>query len=101
MASPSGQPWPAIVPVSTDDLANDPVHKHTLANKDYVEVPGHQYPYQLASDIPPHLWPINAEALGFERTVAADLEPKLVRRQFIVYVEGKEPLAILPAFLYT
>lgn len=47
--------YPEIKSVIVDDLLrNDPIHKYTEPGKNFVVVPNHAYPYQLAADVPPH-----------------------------------------------
>ncbi|RSH95576.1 hypothetical protein EHS25_000668 [Saitozyma podzolica] len=107
--SPSGQPitpsssvvYPKLLLSSAYDLSSDPIHKYTKPDTSSVRPPGYEHEYQLACEVPAHLWPHNAEKVGMVRFLPRP-EGFIASKKFFVYQnEAGDVISVYPGFLYT
>jgi hypothetical protein len=76
--------YPKLLPASAYDLPSDSLHKYTQPELSSVRPPGYEQEYQLACEVPAHLWPHNAEKLGMVRYLPAPKE-EFTSRSLLVY----------------
>jgi hypothetical protein len=107
--SPSGQPitpsssvvYPKLLPSSAYDLSSDPIHKYTKPDTSSVRPPGYEHEYQLACEVPAHLWPHNAEKVGMVRFLPRPEGFIASKKLFVYQNEAGDVISVYPGFLYT
>lgn len=100
-AGPKEQQAYHIRPASEYDLSADPVHKHDTTER-CVKDPDSKLDFQLATDMPVHMWPHNIRQLGLERWIPDDCLPDPSWKDGLVKLKGRmgRPIPLWWAFMY-
>jgi hypothetical protein len=96
----SDSTYPTCQPTSAYDITCDPIHLYTEPGAPSVIDPESTHEYQLAVEAPPHLWPHNAEKLGFTRHFLAPETKVSASRGSLAYTVDGTYRFVHPAFLY-